>query len=123
MAESRVLVVEDDQLLRTVIAEALREDGYAVDTAADGEVGLDLASRARPDLVILDLMMPYMSGEEFSEAMRQLDGLGSTPIILISASRQTDDIGARIGADLSLRKPFDLFALTDRVNYLLRRSA
>jgi DNA-binding response OmpR family regulator len=117
--ESRVLVVEDDDLLRTVVAEALREDGYDVETAADGEVALDLASRTRPDLVILDLMIPYVSGEEFARAIRLMDGLVTTPIVLISAARHADEVGARIGAKRCLRKPFDLFELIDSVHELL----
>ncbi|HEY0583614.1 MAG TPA: response regulator transcription factor [Chloroflexota bacterium] len=120
MAESRVLVVEDDQILRTVIADALLEDGYTVETAADGQAALESARRSPPDLVILDLMMPYMDGEVFSAAMRGIDGLASTPIILISASRHAEDIGARIGAHIIMRKPFDLFELTEQVNTLLR---
>jgi DNA-binding response OmpR family regulator len=119
MADSRVLVVEDDQILRAVVADALLEDGYRVETAADGQVALEMAGRLRPDLVILDLMMPYLDGEAFSAAMRQIDGLEATPIILISAARHADEVGARIGAHLTLRKPFDLYELTERVNVLL----
>jgi DNA-binding response OmpR family regulator len=119
VADSRVLVVEDDQVLRTVIADALREDGYAVDAAADGHQALELARLAPPDLVILDLMMPYIDGEAFSNELRQIEGLDSTPILLVSASRRVEEVGARIGAEVALRKPFDLFELTDRVNQLL----
>lgn len=120
MTESRVLVVEDDSTLRSVIAQALIEDGYVVEVAANGEAALDLVRRAAPDLVILDLMLPYMGGEEFSAAMRDIEGLESTPVIIISASRYTEEVGARVGAKLSLRKPFDLYELTEHVNLLLR---
>jgi DNA-binding response OmpR family regulator len=121
VTDARILVVEDDQVLRTVIAEALGEDGYLVETAADGQVALELARRSRPDLVIIDFMMPSMDGEEFSAAMRQISGLGSTPIIVISASRYAEEVGERIGAKLALRKPFDLHKLTERVDQLLSR--
>jgi DNA-binding response OmpR family regulator len=120
MAESRVLVVEDDQALRMVIAEALGEDGYAVDTAPDAEVALKLAGRLPPDLVLLGLLLPFMSGEDVSAAMRLLPGLAATPIILISALREAEEVGARIGASAALRKPFDLFELTERVHGILR---
>jgi DNA-binding response OmpR family regulator len=119
-AEPRVLVVEDDQSLREVITEALLEDGYLVDAARNGQAGLDLARHSPPDLVILDLMMPQMDGEQFFSAMRRIERLASVPIIVVSAARTADDIGLRLGATASLRKPFDLFELTRHVNALLR---
>jgi DNA-binding response OmpR family regulator len=121
VAETRILVVEDDQTLRDVIAEALREDGYAVETTDDGLAALELARGWRPALVILDLMMPHMSGQEFAEAVRRMDGLASIPIIVVSASRAADEVGPRLGATAAFHKPFDLFELTEQVNGLLRR--
>jgi DNA-binding response OmpR family regulator len=118
--EPRVLVVEDDQSLRDVITEALQEDGYLVDSAKNGQAGLELARHSPPDLVILDLMMPQMNGEQFCSAVRQIESLASVPIIVVSAARAADDIGLRLGATASLRKPFDLFELTRHVNALLR---
>jgi DNA-binding response OmpR family regulator len=120
MREPRVLVVEDDQSLRDVITEALQEDGYLVDSAKNGQAGLELARHSPPDLVILDLMMPQMNGEQFCSAVRQIERLASVPIIVVSAARAADDIGLRLGATASLRKPFDLFELTRHVNALLR---
>lgn len=121
MTEKRILLIEDDRTMRELIAEALREDGYSVETAPDGQVGLDLAGRWHPDLVILDLMMPYMNGEEFSTAMRQMHGMASTPIIIVSASRHSQEVGTRLGPSVvALRKPFDLFELTDHVDQFLR---
>ena len=119
MPERRVLVVEDDPLLRDVIAEALHEDGYAVEAADNGRTALELAQQRPPGLVILDLMMPHMNGEQFCVALRQLDGLQTVPIIVVSAARSAHEIGARVGATAALRKPFDLFELTDRVSDLL----
>jgi two-component system response regulator MprA len=120
VGQPRVLVVEDDQSLREVIAEALLEDGYLVDAATNGQAGLELARQSPPDLVILDLMMPRMDGEEFCLAVRQIEPLASVPIIVVSAARSVDDAGLRLGASASLRKPFDLFELAGRVNALLR---
>ena len=119
MAERRVLVVEDDRQLREVIAEALDEDGYAVEAADNGQTALELAQRRPPELVILDLMMPRMNGEQFCSALRQMHGLEAVPIIVVSAARAADEISARVGATAALRKPFDLFELTDRVSDLL----
>ena len=120
MSGKQILLVEDDQSLRELIAEALVDDGYQVEAAADGHAALLLAARRKPDLVILDLMMPNMNGEDFSAAMRQLPGLGAVPIIIVSASRYSNEVGARVGALVALRKPFDLFELTDHVHQFLR---
>lgn len=120
IGEPRVLVVEDDQSLRDVITEALQEDGYVVDAARNGQAGLELAQHSPPDLVIVDLMMPQMDGEQFCSAVRQIECLASVPIIVVSAARTADDVGVRLGASAALRKPFDLFELTRHVNALLR---
>jgi CheY-like chemotaxis protein len=106
--------------LREVIAEALRDDGYSVETAADGELALAVVHRWPPDLVILDLMMPHMDGEQFSEALRRINGLAATPIIVVSASRYAEEVGTRVGAEAALRKPFDLYELAERVDQALR---
>jgi DNA-binding response OmpR family regulator len=119
LIERRVLVVEDDKTLRDIVAEALREDGYTVQTAVNGEAALELVQRWLPGLVILDLMMPRMAGEEFCAALRRLDALASVPIVLVSASRYAAEIGARVGAYASLTKPFDLLELSQHVHALL----
>jgi DNA-binding response OmpR family regulator len=120
VTSKRILLVEDDQGLRELIAEALVDDGYLVEPAADGQAALAVASRRKPDLVILDLMMPHMNGEAFSAAMQQLPGLATVPIIIVSASRYSHEVGARVGAQVALRKPFDLFELTEHVHQFLR---
>jgi DNA-binding response OmpR family regulator len=114
------MVVEDDHQLREIIAETLREDGYAVETAGNGQAALGLVRRFTPDLLVIDLMMPHMDGEEFTFAVRQIDGLQSVPIIVVSAARGGPELGARIGAVDYLGKPFDLFELTERINQRLR---
>jgi len=116
----RVLVVEDQRDLASLLAHNLKQEGLDVRTVEDGREALPTVRSWRPDLVILDLMLPYMGGEEFSAAMRDIEGLESTPVIIISASRYTEEVGARVGAKLSLRKPFDLYELTEHVNLLLR---
>ncbi len=118
--ERRVLVVEDDETLREVIAEALRDEGHAVEATDNGVAALEVARNWPPDVVVVDLMMPRMNGEEFSAAIRQLNGMDALPIIVVSASRAVEDTGSRIGVTTALRKPFDLYELTDRVNELLR---
>jgi len=122
MAEGRILIVEDDASPRAIIAEALVDDGYNVATAENGLTALDLARRTPPDLVIVDLMMPYMDGEQFSLAVRQLNGLERVPIIVVSAARSTVEVGRRLGAAAALKKPFDLHELIERVGDLVARA-
>jgi DNA-binding response OmpR family regulator len=114
----RVLIVEDDQTLRDTVAEALGEDGFAVRTARDGHAAL-ASVRRWPDLVILDLMMPRLDGEGFCEELRRLDGMADVPIIVVSASRLADEISERVGATVTLAKPFDLIELTENVDRLV----
>jgi two-component system response regulator (stage 0 sporulation protein F) len=120
VSEPKIVVVEDDERLREVIAEALCEDGYAVETAANGQVALELLRHFTPDLLIIDLMMPHMNGEEFTFEVRQIESLESVPIIVVSAARSGPELSAQIGAVHYLGKPFDLFELTRRVTRLLR---
>jgi DNA-binding response OmpR family regulator len=120
MAENRVMVIDDDDSLRDVIAEALREDGYAVQAVDNGQSALELVKSWPPDLVILDLMMPYVDGAQFCAAIREMHDMASVPIIVVSAARSAAEVGAKLGATASLSKPFDLFELTERVDHLLR---
>ena len=120
VAEQRILVIEDDQTLRETIAEALREDGYPVETADNGAAALACVQRASPELVILDLMMPRLDGEGFCRALRGMVGMEDVPIIVVSASRAAAEISARVGAAAALTKPFDLIELIDHVDKLLK---
>lgn len=120
MSENRVMVVDDDDSLRDVIAEALREDGYSVQAVDNGQSALELVRSWPPDLVILDLMMPYVDGAQFCAAIREMHTMASVPIIVVSAARSAAEVGAKLGASASLSKPFDLFELTERVDHLLR---
>lgn len=108
-------------MLREAIAEALQEDGYSVDVASDGRAGLNLAIERLPHLIIVDLMLPYMDGEQFSTAIRDMDMLANTPLIIVSASRYADEVATRVRAQAALRKPFDLHELSERVSELLPR--
>ncbi len=81
----RALVVDDDEGIRSLFQRSLADDGWTVDEAENGAVALDLATRNRPDLVILDLMMPVMDGFEFVMHYRKLEGCTGTPIIVVTA--------------------------------------
>jgi CheY-like chemotaxis protein len=81
----RALVVDDDQGIRSLFQRALSEDGWSVDEAENGAIALELAKKNRPDLVLLDLMMPVMDGFEFAMLFRKLEGCRLTPVIVVTA--------------------------------------
>ena len=118
----RVLVVEDEPDLREGLAKALREDGYAVDSAADGEDGLFKAEGTEYDAIVLDLMLPKLDGWE---VLRRLRRTRKTPVLMLTARDAIRDRvrGLDAGADDYLVKPFDLDELLARLRALIRRAA
>ncbi len=118
----RILVVEDESELLAVVARALREKGYAVDEAADGEDGLYKATTWDYDAVVLDLMLPKIDGWEY---LRRLRRKKRTPVLVLSARDTVVDRvnGLDLGADDYLTKPFALTELLARLQALIRRSA
>ena len=125
VAEGRdqVLVVEDDPQVRDVVRRYLEHDGLAVQVAATGTEGLELARRGHPDLIVLDVMLPGLSGLEVCRILRDVDG-SDVPIIMLTALGDTDDriAGLQTGADDYVAKPFSAKELTLRVGSVLRRS-
>jgi DNA-binding response OmpR family regulator len=118
----KLLVVEDDRMLSSLIRRALVEDGFAVDVASDGEQGEALAFVNEYDGIVLDLMLPGKSGLQLLQQMRR-EGR-STPTLILTGRRAKEDIvrGLDIGADDYLTKPFDLDELKARVRALVRRA-
>ena len=116
----RVLVVEDQDDLREVVVETLREESFAVDESADGEEGLYKALNWDYDIVVLDVMMPMMDGWEVLEKLRREK---QTPVLMLTALDQVRDKvkGLNHGADDYLAKPFDLTELVARVRAVMRR--
>src|SRR3977135_401748 len=116
-----LLLVEDEQALRTVLEVRLRAEGYVVDTAKDGDEGLEKATNLPFDLIILDLMLPYRSGLDVCRGVRQL-GV-ATPILMLAVRDQTLDkvVGLNLGADDYMTKPFEAPELIARIQTLLRR--
>ncbi|MGI5456422.1 response regulator transcription factor [Streptomyces sp. CA-249302] len=120
-APARVLVVDDDPTVAEVVAGYLDRAGYAVDRAADGPAALARAAAHRPDLVVLDLMLPGMDGLEVCRRMR---ATGPVPVIMLTARGDEDDriLGLEVGADDYVTKPFSPRELVLRVESVLRRT-
>ncbi len=118
----RLLIVEDEPDLLSSLAQALREEGYAVDTAADGEEGLYKAESWEYDALVLDIMLPKLDGWAVLQKLRKSK---KTPVLMLTARDQTRDRvrGLDTGADDYLIKPFDLPELMARLRALIRRSA
>jgi two-component system, OmpR family, alkaline phosphatase synthesis response regulator PhoP len=120
--DERILVVEDDEVIRMTLGDRLRSEGYAVDFAVDGEDGLRKATQDDCDLVILDIMLPRKKGFDVCRDIRMAGVV--VPILILTARGQVIDkvLGLKIGADDYMTKPFDATELVARVEALLRRS-
>jgi DNA-binding response OmpR family regulator len=117
----RVLVVEDDEGIREMLKYNLTSAGFSVQEASDGATGLRTARTSKPDLILLDLMLPGMSGLDFCRAVRKTS---QVPIIMLTAKDTEVDkvVGLELGADDYITKPFSIREVLARVNSVLRRS-
>jgi DNA-binding response OmpR family regulator len=120
-AKGRVLVVDDEIYILHILDFSLGMEGYDVMTATDGESALQKVEAERPDLVVLDIMMPKMDGYQVCRAIKTNPDTASTPVILLSARGRNVDVkaGMEAGADDYITKPFSPRKLTERVNALL----
>ncbi|MDO8634950.1 MAG: response regulator transcription factor [Dehalococcoidia bacterium] len=121
MPNNKILVVEDDHNLLDTLKYNLHKEGYDVVAAVDGAEALDIARREKPDLIILDLMLPRLSGFEVCRILRKEM---TTPILILTAKAEEVDkvVGLEIGADDYMTKPFSLRELLARVRAMLRRA-
>jgi len=121
MAEHHILVVEDDTHIRRGLVDALESEGYATQQAPDGRKALAQFSAQRVDLVLLDLMMPEMSGYDVCRELRRINP--GVPIIMLTAKGEEVDkvVGLQLGADDYITKPFGVRELLARVDAVLRR--
>jgi two-component system OmpR family response regulator len=119
----KILVIEDDQTIASFVAAGLREAGFTVDHASNGQDGLQLASTGAYDAAIVDLMLPRMDGLKVIEEMRQRKI--ETPVLILSARHSVDDRvkGLETGGDDYLTKPFAFSELLARIQALIRRSS
>jgi len=120
--KKHILVVEDDSHIRLGLCDALRGEGYEVSECGDGKQALPIINQRRPDLLVLDIMLPGKSGYDLCREIRA--GKSRVPILMLSAKGQEIDkvVGLELGADDYVTKPFSLRELLARVQALLRRA-
>ncbi|MHB8621416.1 MAG: response regulator [Chloroflexota bacterium] len=115
----RVLVVDDDDTIRGFLAELLADEGYRVDTAANGQEALAALQSGRPDLILLDLMMPVMDGLTFRARQREMDGASEVPVVVMSANLAAVKQAQDMQVAATLTKPFDLASLLAVIHRVL----
>ena len=120
MSEQAVLVIEDEENLLKAIKYNLEQDGYKVQSAMDGEQGLDMARQMGPSMIILDIMLPKMDGIEVCRILRRESNV---PILMLTAKSEEIDrvVGLELGADDYVTKPFSMRELMARTKAVLRR--
>ncbi len=120
MANEKILVVDDDANICELLRLYLTKEGYQVTVANDGEEGLEKFNAVKPDMVLLDVMMPRMDGLEVCRRIRKA---GNTPVMMLTAKGETFDkvLGLELGADDYMVKPFDAKEVTARIKAVLRR--
>ena len=121
MSRGRILVVDDEIYIVHILDFSLGMEGYEVITALDGEEALEKANEHKPDLVVLDIMMPKMDGYETCKALKASETTKDIPVILLSAKGRNVDMqtGYDVGADEYITKPFSPRKLVDRINAIL----
>ena len=119
-----IVIVEDDAVIRTVLEMALAAEGFSrVTSCARGDEGMDAIKRKKPDLVLLDVMLPGLDGFAICKRIRETPALSPTRVIMLTARTQNEDIvrGLECGADDYVTKPFDRKVLIARIHAVLRR--
>jgi CheY-like chemotaxis protein len=112
---TRILVVDDDPGVRSVISDALRQDGYQVDAVGNGLQALAAFGRHRPDVLVLDLEMPVMDGPTLLRTLRERTKWGRVPLVVVSGAASAAKTGPQLGARACLTKPFELGELLHSV--------
>lgn len=119
---AKILIIEDNVLMREAIRQTLKRDGHEILGASDGPTGISMARAEKPDLILLDLMMPFMNGQEVARYMRYDEALADIPIVVITAVNQVDTVLDMLSMknvrDYFL-KPIDITALRERVRTVL----
>ncbi len=123
MKGGRVLVIDDEPMVRETLGQVLADEGYVVDLAIDGESALDRVRAARPDAILLDLMMPGMNGRQFLQALRNQPAYASVPVLIMTAVHGLNVNLATLGASEVVEKPFDVDELLNKVALAVYRSS
>ena len=118
----RILVIDDEPMVRDTLGQVLADEGYVVDVAADGADALDRVHAARPDVILLDLMMPGMNGRQFLSALRGEAAFNSVPVLIMTAVHGLEINLNSIGASEVVEKPFDVDDLLNKVALAVYRS-
>jgi DNA-binding response OmpR family regulator len=120
----RILVADDDPIVQQFVSAILAENRYEVFTASDGRQALDMIRELRPDLVVLDLIMPYRDGYEVLRLLQEDDETRKIPVIILSAKSREEDIirGLEAGAEDFMIKPFNALELVARARKILART-
>ncbi len=118
----RILVVDDEEDLVVMISKALRYKGYEVITANDGQEGLEKAKTQKPDLIVLDLMLPRINGYKVCGLLKKDTRYAKIPIILLTAKANAEDIGLgkKVGADAYITKPYERDVLLSKIEELIK---
>ena len=121
----KILLIEDDSDIAELVEYNLKEEGFRVDVQTNGRQGLQKAQQSKPDLIVLDLMLPDLGGLEICKALKKDDKTHSIPILMLTAKGEEVDriVGFELGADDYLSKPFSTRELILRIKAILRRTA
>lgn len=124
MSKKRILVVEDEPDMAELVAMRLRREGYLAEIASDGQEALQKARADPPDLLVLDLMLPKVSGTEVATELRHDPRTANVPIVMLTAKGEESDVivGLKLGADDYVTKPCSLSVLVARIGAVLRRT-
>lgn len=124
MAAGKILIVEDDRDIVEMVEYNLKEEGYDTVSALNGESGITLARKHRPDLIVLDIMLPVIDGFDVCKTLKHQEITADIPIIILSAKSQETDkvVGLELGADDYITKPFSPRELIARIKAILRRT-
>lgn len=123
MKGGRVLVVDDEPMVRETLGQVLADEGYVVDLASDGERALERVRAARPDAILLDLMMPGMNGRQFLQQLRAQPEYATVPVLIMTAVHGLNVNLATLGASEVVEKPFEIDELLNKVALAVYRSS
>src|SRR5918995_1814354 len=124
MAATKVLVVDDDLNIQRVLVFTLKQEGYEVHVASDGQAGVEMATSIQPDLILMDVAMPVLDGYAATQRIRASENGAKVPIIMLTSEADVEQRvrGLRAGADDDIVKPFHPLELIARIKALLARS-